>query len=256
MQHGPRAHRGAVVTGLYSRRRALVGAPLRFDTRAPMSTMSRDTTRFDRAAEILLIAAWGAMLTGLLHAATLGIGLLRERVIFSSRDVIWMAPVAYLLVFLAPALLLAASASIAPRMIPLRFVVFGYVAFGVFCLLLPFTEIARVASAALAAGVGIQMARIVGGAPSRWIPRIRRQTVVLAALVAIAGVTVRVWAPLAERRARAILADAKAGAPNVLVIILDTVRAANLGLYGYSRPTTPVLARRAAESVVFDRAFS
>ena len=174
-----------------------------------MSTLSRDTTRFDRAAEILVIAVWGAMLTGLLHAATLGIGLLRERVIFSSRDVIWMAPVAYLLVFLAPALLLAAAAIVSPRMVPLRFVVFGYVAFGIFCLLLPFTEIARVASAALAAGVGVQTARVVGRAPSRWIPRIRRQTVVLAALVAIAGVTVRVWAPLAEHRARAAACPAR-----------------------------------------------
>ena len=221
-----------------------------------MSTMSRGTTRFDRAMEILVIAVWAAMLTGLLHAATLGIALLRERVIFSSRDVVWMAPVAYLLVFLAPALLLAAAAMVSPRIIPLRLVVFGYVAFGVFCLLLPFTEIARVASAALAAGVGLQMARIVGAAPDRWIPRIRRQTAVLVAFVAIAGVAVHAWGPLSERRARASLADAKADAPNVLLIILDTVRSANLGLYGYSRPTTPVLSERATESVVFDRAFS
>jgi arylsulfatase A-like enzyme len=50
---------------------------------------------------------------------------------------------------------------------------------------------------------------------------------------------------LVERATRAGRATAVGGAtsdgPNVLLIIWDTVRAANLGLYGYARPTTPEL---------------
>jgi arylsulfatase A-like enzyme len=42
----------------------------------------------------------------------------------------------------------------------------------------------------------------------------------------------------------------------VLLIILDTVRAANLSLYGYSRATTPALSRWALEGATFDNAFS
>jgi hypothetical protein len=40
--------------------------------------------------------------------------------------------------------------------------------------------------------------------------------------------------------------------PNVLLIILDTVRAQNLGLYGYRYSTAPELERWARKGVVFD----
>lgn len=44
------------------------------------------------------------------------------------------------------------------------------------------------------------------------------------------------------------------GAPNVLLITIDTLRADRLGLYGYARPTSPELDRFAAGAVVFDDA--
>ena len=47
-----------------------------------------------------------------------------------------------------------------------------------------------------------------------------------------------------------------AGAPNVLLIVWDTVRADRLSLYGHDRPTTPWLERFAEDAVVFDRAIS
>ncbi len=42
--------------------------------------------------------------------------------------------------------------------------------------------------------------------------------------------------------------------PNVLLIVLDTVRADHLSLYGYRRPTSPNLERLAARGVRFDQA--
>ena len=45
-----------------------------------------------------------------------------------------------------------------------------------------------------------------------------------------------------------------ASSPNVLLIVLDTVRADHLSLYGYPRPTTPNLARLAHRGIRFDRA--
>jgi arylsulfatase A-like enzyme len=44
--------------------------------------------------------------------------------------------------------------------------------------------------------------------------------------------------------------------PNVVLIVVDTLRADHLSLYGYPRPTSPNLDRLARESVVFDRAFT
>ena len=45
-------------------------------------------------------------------------------------------------------------------------------------------------------------------------------------------------------------------APNILLIVLDTVRADHLRIYGYDRDTTPNLARLASRGVRFDRAHS
>jgi len=44
--------------------------------------------------------------------------------------------------------------------------------------------------------------------------------------------------------------------PNLLLVLVDTLRADQLGLYGYDRPTSPFLDSLAAESLVFERALS
>jgi arylsulfatase A-like enzyme len=61
---------------------------------------------------------------------------------------------------------------------------------------------------------------------------------------------------LQERRALGQLPPASVDAPNVLIVIWDAVRAQNLSVYGYERPTTPVLERLAQRGVLFERAFS
>jgi arylsulfatase A-like enzyme len=50
--------------------------------------------------------------------------------------------------------------------------------------------------------------------------------------------------------------EVKPGAPDVLFIVMDTVRAMSTSTYGYSRPTTPNLDRLAAEGVVFEDAYA
>ena len=51
-------------------------------------------------------------------------------------------------------------------------------------------------------------------------------------------------------------ADERPTRPNVLLISLDTLRADHLGCYGYERDTSPFIDRLAAESIVFERAFT
>ena len=45
-------------------------------------------------------------------------------------------------------------------------------------------------------------------------------------------------------------------AKRVILITCDTLRADHLGCYGYARPTSPRLDQLAAESIVFDNAWS
>jgi len=47
---------------------------------------------------------------------------------------------------------------------------------------------------------------------------------------------------------------AHAGAPNVLLITIDTLRADRLGFYGYGKPTSPEMDAFAASAVVFEQA--
>jgi arylsulfatase A-like enzyme len=57
-----------------------------------------------------------------------------------------------------------------------------------------------------------------------------------------------------KQRCEAARALPPAGSPNVLLIVLDTVRADRLSLYGYQRATTPNLERLARRGIQFDAA--
>jgi arylsulfatase A-like enzyme len=106
----------------------------------------------------------------------------------------------------------------------------------------------------LATGIALQLARAAARAPERWARGLRTGAVGIALIAAALGAATRVWRAVAERRALAGLPAAGGSSPNILLIVLDTVRRANLGVYGYARATTPSIDRRAREGVVFDRA--
>src|SRR5512146_3028691 len=59
-----------------------------------------------------------------------------------------------------------------------------------------------------------------------------------------------------ERRALEKLPSASAGAPNVLVVVVDTLRADHLSTYGYERPTSPRLTQLASQGTLFDNAIA
>jgi arylsulfatase A-like enzyme len=68
-------------------------------------------------------------------------------------------------------------------------------------------------------------------------------------LLAPAGPPEGVSATMAEQR----LAEAS---PNLVLVLIDTLRADHVGAYGYERPTTPRLDAVAAEGALFERAYS
>lgn len=108
----------------------------------------------------------------------------------------------------------------------------------------------------VALGVGVQSARMIHSHRSGFIRLIRPVALALGITTGLVAASQPVLREVSERAALARLPDATAGAPNILLIILDTVRAASLSLYGYSQPTTPELDRRAARGVVFEHAMA
>ena len=108
----------------------------------------------------------------------------------------------------------------------------------------------------LAVGVGVQLTRWstrrASPAP-RWT-RLAGPILASAVVLAVAGGE---WYYHREERRIAGAARAPASSqPNVLLLVLDAVRAENLSLYGYARATTPAIAQFAAGGARFERAMS
>lgn len=78
----------------------------------------------------------------------------------------------------------------------------------------------------------------------------------LVAVSAALVVGLPVWQHLHEARQIAHLPAAAPGSPNVLVIVVDTLRADHLSTCGYGRPTSPNLSRIAAQGVLFQNAMA
>jgi arylsulfatase A-like enzyme len=76
------------------------------------------------------------------------------------------------------------------------------------------------------------------------------------AVIAATGLGAVAAEGIAEHAARTRLSTPSSGAPNVLLLVLDTVRASRMSLYGYGRPTTPFLEKLAAQGVTFEWAIS
>ncbi len=112
------------------------------------------------------------------------------------------------------------------------------------------------AACLLAAGVGLQAAVLAARRPASVERVARRLFPALMAVSLLTAISIGGREVLAERRASGARPAAPAGAPDVLLVIIDTQRASRMSLYGHQRPTTPNIDRLAERSVVFDMALS
>lgn len=201
-----------------------------------------------------------------------------DRTLHVSREVFWMAPLADVTLCLLAGLLLLAATAVWPRLRRWDVAV-GVTAFPVILtVLLHYRPVHFLAKVLLASGLATRAATAltllrrvwpVGrggaggtnvvaqrGALQEEIPDFLRRGLLAGAATTLGGLFLgaRGWSWLSEWRARPV--GGIPVAPNVLLIVLDTVRAASLSLHGYSRRTTPNLDRYAARGVVFERAYS
>jgi arylsulfatase A-like enzyme len=173
-------------------------------------------------------------------------------------DFVWMVPAANLLLFGAIGALTALGLALRPAWRTRSAWIVGLcVGVAALELLLLVEVVHDLAAAMLAAGIGVQATRGAGG---RWIRRgvSSAPTVAIATILWTAGLTT--WT--VTRRATveadrvAALPAARADAPNVLLLILDTVRAAATSASGAPDDPTPHLDRAGARGVVFDVAIA
>ncbi|WP_165225572.1 sulfatase [Aquisphaera insulae] len=208
-------------------------------------------------AEILLLAASIGLLAGWVD---LGLMLLNSRVIQRDFDRLggdfpWLIPSGVTALLLAVGMVLAGLALVRRRRLSARAVV------GILVLVASLNACARLplelwASLLLSAGVAVQLGRWAGRRPELPLAWARRSFPILAVTLLAVLLATRGKRAWTEHRAVSTVPPASADAPNVLLIVWDTVRAANLSLHGYARPTTPNLERLAARGTRFDLAFS
>jgi arylsulfatase A-like enzyme len=204
----------------------------------------------------LLLAAWFGLMAGYVELA----GILLKRDVLHASVYYkqgwffpWAVPLADLVILMIPGALVAGLNRLRPGTVSVRLAAWLLATLGLWGALLNL-PLKGAASLVLALGLG----RWIGGAAAAPCPRRRRwgrRSLVglVGALGIIAAASIGRHV-LAESRAFARLPAPRPGSPNVLLIVLDTVRARSLSLYGYARLTTPQLTRWARRGVRFDRA--
>ena len=227
----------------------MTSAPGRLDS----SPEAGETLRITRVLGTVL---WFAIVTGFLEALfLLGKWRIFDRFTWSSVHVIWMAPVANGLLLLFPALALGLVARFRPHWLTLArlsaILVFGMA----MCLLIVGSNgaLALWAVVLIALGISIRFGSAISRHEQQFSRIIRRTTPALAALVVVLALLVPGWMALRERTAVKAL-QSTGNRPNVLLIILDTVRSASMSLYDSTLMTTPHLNRWASDAVVFHAA--
>ncbi|HEY9382110.1 MAG TPA: sulfatase [Gemmatimonadales bacterium] len=216
--------------------------------------IARPTTAPWHPGDVLLAGAGFGLLAGGIEAVA---ALLREQVmhrtLFMGRDFYWQLPLADGVTLFGVALLFLIPSLVWPRLRTPQAVIFLFGSFAMLAVALLWEKIHPVSAGLLAVGIGAGLAR--GLAPRgdrlRRLLRLGVPGVLLLLLALAAGA----WAArsAAERRRIATLPAARAGAPNVLLLVLDTARAWSMGLYGYRRPTTPNLRAWATRGTLFER---
>ena len=207
------------------------------------------------APNIILLGLCVGLLTGFGEVLVLALHRhVGHRWLQISMHYIWMVPVVNMLVFGLCGGLLSTASALFPRVVTWRRAL-GILAFGGWAVIVlrnPWIHWA--ASLLLACGLALQTVRLLAGRPG--LPRgVVRTGAALATVTLVIAAVMLLYRPFRERRALARLAAGE-GTPNVLLIVLDTVRALELSLYGYDRPTTPNIDAWAQKGVVMDRALS
>lgn len=208
-------------------------------------------------ASIVQLAVWSASLAGLGEVALrLVARQVVPRPVLLNPESIWMAPLSALLVF-AP--LIALGWGIGRRWAA-QSAWTGALAVAAFLVafdgLLLVPRVHPLALATLAAGIAQQVVWLARRHPRSFSRFVSSSTLVMT-VTSFGGCATSVMKSVgasSSQWGRVTAVNAPEDAPNVLLLVLDTVRAMELAMYGYGRVTAPNLAALAEQGVRFDRA--
>lgn len=220
-----------------------------------LQTFSKKIVTLAIAVGLITGLAEGFLLF-LLHRADLLTWRLQNRAIWY--ETLWIAPLVDLVLFTLAGAVFALAGWLFPRLSLKKFAWFVFVFLAVFdwTFILLFGRISLFAILALAAGVSYQVFNSIQKRETIVTSRLRGSLPWLAGLTALLFVLIQGGGWLNEKTRTSNLPDANANTPNVIVIVVDTLRADHLSSYGYERETSPFMDSLAAQGVRFENAIS
>lgn len=218
-------------------------------------------TPAERKSNIFVIAGWAATLFGLLEGAVLCITRgypLIEAAHKVSAEVLWVAPLVDLPVFLVAALGLWLPFRLLRRRLGKSelLAIYGvFIWLGFYTVVTAPRVIQTFGAVMLSLGLTAVVCRSLRGSEDRLTASLRRGLAGVPLLIGVAWLGIFSYEALRETAQARALPAPPADAKNVLVIVLDTVRADRFSLPD-AASLTPNLDRFAASGVRFDRAWS
>jgi len=203
------------------------------------------------AFDVLSVAVWLALVTGYAEALFwLARQQLLGTLVFKHPGLLWMSPLTQVACFAVPGLLLALVARLKRRWDVVAFSVTLLSLLGWFNLLLLWPGIHSFARIIAACGLAAVTGRVFLKHRERYVRIVRLSVVWLFASVMVIMIVQTGVARHREASAVASLPAAEDLAPNVLLIVLDTVRADALELYGGKPDVAPNICELARQGVV------
>ena len=222
---------------------------------------SHSRTGFSAFTAFLLIATWFGIVAGLSE----GVGLLLfqrinwaqwGRLMHVSKEILWISPLVDLFFFLIVALLVWFISLVSKRIPANRLLVFVLTFLTVYDWLTLTNRLYHRACVILALGVAVAFTRWIAQREVASLAFWKKSIPWLVALFLLTFLAIHVGKWADERIAVSKLPSVPQSSPNVLVIVLDTLRADHLSSYGYARKTSPEMDRIAGRGVLFENAIA
>jgi arylsulfatase A-like enzyme len=210
---------------------------------------------------LFLTACWFALLTGLVEGA--GLLIFQRinwaqwaRVLHVSKEILWISALVDLLFFLLIACGVALISRVLPRIPGLRVLVFVLGFLTAYDWLLVTGRLYKRACLLLALGIAVAFVRWLKNHEASAVRFWKRSTPVLVGIFLILLVGIEGGKRIRESYVISHLPTATSGSPNILLIVIDTLRADHVSAYGYARSTTPEIDNVATRGVLFENAIA
>jgi arylsulfatase A-like enzyme len=215
-----------------------------------------------RAAVVLLIALWFGLAAGLAEGLSYlvlqanGWVSWETRLIAVDPNILWASPVVDVSLFVLIACLLLPSLWLLKRFNAAVLATGLFATAAYYAVLAVSGRIHGFGVLMLALGLGVVTARWMNRNTERGLRFLRRTLIPLISITILAGLGGVAGKAIWEKVQLARLPSPPTNAPNVLLIVLDDLRADRVGADGYNRPTTPFLDEFARRGVLFEKAFA